>query len=129
MTKRHCPCCDANLPIKYFFKQMLFAQTHISFVEKQKGLLCPKCNHSILCAERKKKVLLPTMYFSIAPFGIFGITKSISFSQEYLFNFIGILILSISIFLLGVLKKYYIIEYICDDESSDEYNESSIQGG
>jgi hypothetical protein len=108
---------------------MFFAQTHISYVEKEKGLLCPTCNRSILCAERKKKVLLPTMYFSIAPFGIFGITQNISFSQEYLFNFVAVLFLSISIFLLCVLKKYYSIEYICDDESSAEYNKSSIQGG
>jgi len=129
MKRRECPCCNSIVPIKYFFKQMLFAQTHISYVEKEKGLLCPTCSRPILCAERKKKVLLPTMYLSIAPFGIFGISESISFSQEYLFNFIVIIFLSFSILLLGVLKKYYSIEYVCDDESSDEYNESSIHGG
>jgi len=108
---------------------MLFAQTHISYVEKEKGLLCPTCSRPILCAERKKKILLPTMYLSIAPFGVFGISESISFSQEYLFNFVAIIFLSVSILLLGVLKKYYSIEYICDDKSSDKYNESSIHGG
>jgi len=129
MEKRKCPCCNSIVPIKYFFKQMLFAQTHISFVEKEKGLLCSTCKRSILCAERKKKVLLPAMYFSIAPFGVFGMIGNISFLQEYLFNFVVVLFLSVSIFLLGVLKKYYSIEYICDDESSDDYNDNSIQGG
>jgi len=128
MKARSCPCCKKKISIKAFLHHMFFATTRISFTENSKGFLCPKCQQPILCAERKEKILMPLMGISFIPFALFGIGGDISLSLEYGLNAIAVLSLSVSILVSAVIRKYHKIDFICNDKSSDDYNNHRIQG-
>ena len=117
MKKRECPCCNEEIPIKYFIMHMFAGKKGFSFVEKEKGFVCQKCNNPILSAERKDTSMNYLLGFSFVPMALSGL---------YDIPFVQAISVSISILVIGVFRKYYNITFICNDESSDEYNESSI---
>lgn len=126
MKKRECPCCNEKVPIKYFIKHMLAGKKGFSFVEKEKGFVCQQCYSPILSAERKDKDMNYLFGFSLIPMALFGFNDIDFISMENFINLLKALSLSFTILLIGVLRKYYKITFICNEKSSDEYNESSI---
>lgn len=124
--KRKCPCCQEEISKKYFLKQILFKQGSFSFTENEKGIVCLKCNKPILSAEKKHWIPLFPMNISMIPIIVFGLVSDISFSKEYTFKFVLIFSFSFVLFVLLLLKKYNDIDFICDDQSSDEFNYHSI---
>ena len=126
MKRRECPCCNEEVPIKYFLKHMLAGKKGFSFVEKEKGFVCKKCNNPILSAEKKDKSMKYLLGFSLVPMALFGFNDIAFISMENLINLLKALSVSFTILLVGVFRQYYKIDFICNDESSDEYNETSI---
>lgn len=126
MSQRECPCCSEKISIKYFIKHMLAGKKGFSFVEKEKGFICKNCNAPILSAERKDKSMTYLLGFSLTPMVLFGFNDVEFLSIENLTILLKALSVSFTILLIGVLRKYYTIDFICNDESSDEYNEHSI---
>jgi hypothetical protein len=128
MNRRKCPCCQEEISIRYFIKQVLFPKKSISFTENEKGFTCRECNEPILSAEKKFKLDTFTISISMIPIAIFGLSDDISFSQEFVFKFISVFVFSFILFLLGIFRQYYKVNFICNDKSSDEYNQQSIFG-
>ena len=126
MRKRECPCCTEEVSFKYFIKHMLAGKRGFSFVEKEKGFVCKKCNNPILSAERKDKSMNYLFGFSLVPMALFGFNDIAFISMENLINLLKALSVSMTILLIGVLRKYHTVTFICNDESSDQYNENSI---
>ena len=128
MKRRKCPCCQEKISIRYFIKRVLFPKKNISFTENEKGFTCSECNKPILSAEKKFKLDTFTMSISMIPIAIFGLSDDLSFSQEFVFKFISVFVFSFILFLLGIFRQYYKVDFICNDKSSDEYNQQSIFG-
>ncbi len=118
---RKCPCCQEEISKKYFLKQILFKQGSFSFTEKEKGITCQKCNKPILSAENKHWLSVSPMFISMIPIVILGLTDDMSFIK-----FIVVFSFSFTIFVVLILKKFNDIDFICNDESSDEFNYHSI---
>ncbi len=128
MKKRECPCCNEQIPTKYFIMQMLAGKRGFSFVKKEKGFVCKKCNNTILSAEKKDKLMLPSLYIGMIPFAIFGFSNDTAFTLGFFVNFLVALLISFTLLVLVTYRKYYVIDFACNDQSSDEYNEYSIHG-
>jgi len=126
MKKRKCPCCNEEIPIIYFIKHMFAGKKSFSFVEKEKGFICHKCNSSILSAEKKDKSVKSLLWLSWTPMVLFAFHDASFISIENLMIFLKAMSIGIGIFTIGVWRKYYTIAFICNDKSSDEYNNSSI---
>ena len=126
MSQRECPCCNEKISRKHFIKHMLAGKRGFSFVEKEKGFVCKNCNTAILSAEKKDKSMTYLLGFSLIPMVLFGFNDVEFFSIENLTTLLKALSVSFTILFIGVLRKYYTIEFFCNDESSDEYNEHSI---
>ena len=120
--KRMCPCCNEEISFRYFFKHLKNRRKNF-FTENEVGLLCPSCKTSIISAERKNKKITPVMMTSLIPIAIFGIGGEISFSLAYAIKFIVWFSMSLLIYIIGLYRVHKKIEYICDDDNSDEYNE------
>lgn len=105
---------------------MLRGKRGFSFVGKEVGLQCQICDSEIVSAERKFKIAYDYMYISMLPFLIIGFSRTTFISKETLMNVALAFFLSVSIQASLLTWKYFRIEFICDDESSDEYNDSSI---
>lgn len=119
--KRKCPCCQEEVSKKYFLKQIFFKSSSFSFTEKEKGITCQKCNNPILSAEKKHWLSMSPMFISLIPIVILGLTDDMSFIK-----FIVVFSFSFAIFVVLILKKFNDIDFICNDESSDEFNYHSI---
>ncbi len=128
MKRRKCPCCQEEISIRYFIKRVLFPKKSISFTENEKGFTCRECNQPIMSAEKRFKLDTFTMSISIIPMAIFGLNDNISFSEEYIIKFISVFVLSFTLFLMGIFRQYYKVNFICNDKSSDAYNQQSIFG-
>ena len=128
MQPRLCPCCNEKISLKVFLHNVFFATTEISFIENDKGFLCPKCKKPILCAEKKEKQLRALVGIAFVPIGLFAMVGNISLSIEYFLNIIIILSISLLIVITLVIRKYHKIDFICNDKSSDDYNDHRIQG-
>lgn len=120
---RKCPCCHEEVTFKYFFKHLKNRRNNF-FTENEVGLLCPGCKKSIISAERKNKKTTTAMMVSMAPIAFFGLTGEFSLSLAYAIEFIFFFLLAFLIFLFALYRIHQKIEYICDDESSNAYNES-----
>ncbi|MEA1880489.1 MAG: hypothetical protein U9N11_07590 [Campylobacterota bacterium] len=128
MKKRRCPCCNKKISIKHFFKQMLFKQNKISFIESEKGLICQKCDKVILSAEKKASMFIFIMPISMIPLILIGLGSDASSFQEHVSELaIGFML---SFVLLSILtyRKYQNTDFICNDKSSKEYDNYSIHG-
>ncbi len=119
---RKCPCCQEAISRIYFLKQILFQQGSISFTEKEKGLTCQKCDKPILSAEKKLQISLRPMFVSMVPIMVVGSMDDISFA-----NFIIAFAFSFFIFVLLLLKTYQDADFVCNDESSEEFEYYSIR--
>ena len=94
MKKRECPCSNEEIPIKYFIKHMLAGKKGFSFVKKEKGFVCKKCNSPILSAERKDKSMNYLLGFSLVPMALFGFSDITFISMESLINLLKVLSVS-----------------------------------
>ncbi len=119
---RKCPCCQEAVSKVYFLKQILFQQSSISFTDKEKGLVCQKCNKPILSAEKKQQISLRPMFISMVPMMIVG-----SMDEVSIVNFFIAFAFSFLIFALLLLKTYQNIDFVCNDESSEEFEYYSIR--
>ena len=128
MKIRKCPCCDEKISLKDFFKEILFTKKYISFVEKEKGLICQKCNKSILSAERKASIGIFILPISMIPLMIIGFDNDASSLQDHILNFSIGFLLSFILLLTMLYRKYNNVDFICKDESSDEFESYSIHG-
>ena len=120
--KRICPCCNEEITFRYFFKHLKNRRKNF-FIENEVGLLCPRCDRSIISAERKNKKVTPIMFASMAPMALFGFNGDFSLSLDYAIKFIFWFSFSFLVFVLALYQIHRKIEYICEDESSDAYNE------
>ena len=120
--KRTCPCCNAEITFRYFFKHLKNRRKNF-FVENEVGLLCPSCKTSIISAERKNKEVTFTMMFSMFPIVIFGFSGEFALTWTWAIKFIFWMSMSFLVFVLALYRIHQKIEYICNDENSDEYNE------
>jgi len=120
--KRVCPCCNEEITFRYFIKHLKHRRKNF-FVENEVGLLCPNCNRSIISAERKNKKVTPIMFTAIVPMALFGFNSDLSLSLDYAVKFIFWFSFSFLVFFLALYQIHRKIEYICDDENSDTYNE------
>ena len=118
---RKCPCCQEEISKVYFLKQILFRQNSISFTEKEKGLECQKCNKPILSAERKQRISQRPMFISMIPIIIVG-----SMDEVSIVNFVVAFAFSFLIFVLLLSKTYRDVDFVCNDESSEEFEYYSI---
>ncbi len=119
-TKK-CPCCKIEIPMNYFLKQILFSSNSISFTKNEKGIICQKCDKSILSAEKKNMLSTLPMFISMIPVALLGLgggSNMLTLILVFSFSFIY--------FMLLVSGKYYSTHFICDDKSSNEYNSHSI---
>jgi len=122
MKKRKCPCCHKDISRRYFLYRALFKQKSFSFTEKEKGLICKYCNHNILSAEKIFHMTTLPMSISMIPFILYGLSNEpFTFSKFMLILFFSFILLT-----LLTLKKYYSVQFICNDKSSDAYNSHSI---
>ena len=128
MKIRKCPCCDEKISLKYFFKKILFTKKHISFIEKEKGLICQKCNKSILSAERKASIGIFIIPISMIPLMIIGFGNDAPSLQDHILNFSVGFLLSFMLLLMMLYRKYNDVDFICKNKSSDEFESYSIHG-
>ena len=115
MNKRNCPCCQEEISKKYFLKQILIGRGSISLTEKEKGLVCQKCNRQILSAEKKFLITLTLMLVSMIPMMIFGSTYEFSSPKERIIKLVLVFVVSFMIWVILILKKFDTIEFVCDE--------------
>ena len=111
-AKRECPCCEKEISLKYFFRQFLVTKS-------KDGFKCKKCNKRILSADKKVFTIMPFMMVSMMPIFLLGL-KGISFALNNILLSISILLGSFILYVLFVYRKYYYIDFICDDENSNK---------
>jgi ribosomal protein S27AE len=122
MKKRHCPCCGEAISFKAFVKALFTFRKRNAFVEDEVGVLCPQCKKSIISAERKNRVFIPILAFSLLPFLFMGAAWEAVTAPPYGLCFLGYTLLTLAASPFLLMRTYRQITYLCHDENSDIYN-------
>ncbi len=122
METHSCPCCHKEISFKVFLKQLFVFKKRNPFSDNEKGVLCIHCSKSILCTEQKNKFFIPILLFLMMPFFVAGIVGEALFDLQNGIYFLIYLLLTFIASYLTLLKTYQKTQFICDDASSNKYN-------